>query len=86
MLKARGKSRLERRGTMGELVEFDSEDEDDYDMSDPHQRLMYLSRRENIMRARWAQKYPDLEDPMGVIEKYVDEEKIRLTDLFFAVS
>lgn len=37
MLKARGKSRLERRGTMGELVEFDSEDEDDYDMSDPLQ-------------------------------------------------
>eukprot|EP00050_Salpingoeca_kvevrii_P019490 m.86581 g.86581 ORF g.86581 m.86581 type:complete len:654 (-) comp8437_c0_seq3:528-2489(-) len=50
------------------------------------ERRWYLAKRERAMSLMWGAKYPGLKDPMAVLENYVEENRLRMVDLFFAMD
>ena len=43
-------------------------------------------RRDSRRRRKWSEMYPDMPDPMEVLEEYVSDMQLRLVDLFFAID
>eukprot|EP00039_Didymoeca_costata_P033526 m.42802 g.42802 ORF g.42802 m.42802 type:complete len:616 (+) comp9912_c0_seq3:85-1932(+) len=63
-----------------------SEDSSDPDSDDEQAVMQSRWRRDRRRRRRWAQRFPDIPDPMEVLEDYVFEMNLRLVDLFFAID
>lgn len=67
----------------GSDVSHDSTDPDSEDEAAVAQSNW---RRDARRRRKWSEMYPDLPDPMGVLEDYVSDMQLRLVDLFFAID
>ena len=61
-----------------------SSDEEDEDET-PAQRRLRLRNRDFKMRERFKADNPHLDDPMQVLEDYVEEHRLRVVDLFMEV-
>ena len=79
-----------RRGSDGDGGGSDSsevsDDSSDPDSDDEFAVMQSRWRRDARARRRFSKAYPDMEDPMAILEEYVDEKRLRLVDLFFAID
>ena len=63
-----------------------SSDSSDCDSDDDQGWKLSLLRRDKRQRQRWASRYPNLPDPMQVLEDFVNSKQLRLVDLFFVID
>eukprot|EP00051_Salpingoeca_urceolata_P014000 m.177370 g.177370 ORF g.177370 m.177370 type:complete len:735 (+) comp17963_c1_seq2:410-2614(+) len=80
-----------RKSVMFHQADISSDSESsEYDSDDPsvphRKNRRMLRRRDRHLRRQFRASYPDLADPMAVLEDYVAEHRLRLVDLFFSMD
>ena len=76
-----------RSMSMASVFYSDSESESsEYDSEDEMAVIRHHRRHLRLCTHRFSKMYPDTDDPMAVLERYVDANKLRFVDLFFQMD